>query len=203
MKSRWTILIGRTGSVLLVIGLALTIVAILPPSPSQYGGGGGIDLSPNKYKIRGSTHICTPYTGLRISITSNSSLQVYLLNIQFDQLSEEIMSWMIENDPNTNETFLGKGIDNSSVLEALLFTKIEIILLNETVSTHWNMDFFPTYIANVSMVFANPFNMTVEGDMNYHGLNALADKRRVIIPAGILLAFGLILILVYAVQQRP
>lgn len=201
MKPRWVALLGRTGSVLLVVGLALALVSMIPSAPLGFTSSSWFTLQPRKYFVHFQTIVCSPQTGIRVSVTSNVSLQLYLLAMHHLQLNEWARSWVMENFPDLNESEIWQGIYNATVLEAFLQMHLEDVLLNETVNRDQPVDFFPSKVTNVTVVISNPSLMRVDVDVDVGGITTLAAKERVVLPAEVLIASGAILVLPWPVRK--
>jgi hypothetical protein len=81
---RWITLLGRTGTVILAIGLAL-LIAWLIPSGAGYQYMWSQPIEPEQYTLRESG-VYTPQTGLQISVESTGNVNVYLLGISLPEL---------------------------------------------------------------------------------------------------------------------
>jgi len=76
---RWITLLGRTGTVILMVGLALVLFSLIS-SATEYTPGFREPISPEEYQIVHSG-VYTPQTGFQISVESTDNVHVYLLGV--------------------------------------------------------------------------------------------------------------------------
>jgi hypothetical protein len=87
---RWMTLLGRTGTVLIMVGLALVLVSLIPSySPSRGWSRGSI--ASEEYEIKQSG-VYAPQTGFQISVESTDNVEVYILGVR----PVEFDNWKIE-----------------------------------------------------------------------------------------------------------
>jgi hypothetical protein len=72
---RWPVILSRVGTVLIAIGLALFLVSLIPPAQSSNSGNGSISESWQTYYET----TLTPQQTLRVTVTANGTLDVYML----------------------------------------------------------------------------------------------------------------------------
>jgi hypothetical protein len=81
---RWIALLGRTGTVILAIGLALLIAWLIPSGAgSQFMWSQPIE--PEQYMLRESG-VYSPQNGLQISVNATDNVRVYLLGVTLVEL---------------------------------------------------------------------------------------------------------------------
>lgn len=80
---RWIAFLGKTGTVLLAISLALALMSLIPPATYSFPIHRFIEGG--MYEILWS-ETCTPKLGLSISIESNGSVYLYFLGVSRIQL---------------------------------------------------------------------------------------------------------------------
>ncbi len=198
MKSRWTEVIGRIGSVLLAIGLGLVLISAIPPTPPESILGWAYVLIPETYDLSPSSQIISPKKGLHILGASNGSFQVYLVGVHRDQLLSWIRSWVRQQFPNGEEWVLYE----ISALDAFLRTHPDDILLSMAVSDQSSFDFFPQGLTNVTVVTSNPSSAWVDVSIELGSITTLAPKERVVIPGTATSVCGLVLVFAWAIQKR-
>jgi hypothetical protein len=201
MKSRWITVLGRTGSVLLVVGLALAILSLIPTAPAGFNAMGGFDLMPRKYHVFPYTRVYSPQIGARITVTSNNSVQLFLLATHALELSEWAESWIREEYPDLDETQIWSEMYNVSVLHEFLQAHPGALLLNETVNGEYSLDYFPSKVTNATIVISNPSLMWADGDIYLKEIATLVPRERVVMPAEMLIASGVVLALPWTVQK--
>jgi len=184
---RWRIILGRGGTILLAIGLALLLVSLIPAA--QIGNFSGTWIvQPERFDTPYtpfSERVVTPQQGLHITATANSTLNVYLLEVK----SQTIYRWI-------NEHHL-EPIDSSNVtyLEEFLTSNPESIgWQNEIPNENIEFEYVPTKITNTTLVFSNPSSHFIH--VEYEGsITALVAPRSKVqtlaqwtIPIGFVLA---------------
>jgi len=204
MKPRWINLLGRIGSILLVIGLALALVSRIPLSVSRVTSTNRFILGPEKYSLYISpnyTGVYSPQMGLRISVTTNNSLQLYLLSAHPLRFTGWAKTWIAENFPNLNEAQISMGLNNASVLEALVQAHSTDVLLNEEVKGNFSTTYFPQKITNATIVVSNPSLIPVDVNVEVKGLFTVVPRERVVTPAITLIVSGIVLVLPWTIGK--
>jgi hypothetical protein len=201
MKSRWITLLGRTSSVLLVVGLALALLSLIPTAPAGFNAMGGFDLKPGKYHTFLYTRVHSPQIGARITVTSDNSVQLYLLATHSLELSEWTESWIREHYPDINETQIWSEMYNVSVLHEFLQAHPRFLILNETVNGEHSLDYFPSKVTNVTILVSNPSLTWADGKIYLKEIATLVPRERVVMPAEVLIASGVVLALPWTAQK--
>jgi len=205
LKSRVVGLLGRIGSILITMGLALTLVLSIPGKPvtGTYPPSRHIYPHSCAYIFPPSDiPVPSPQYGLRISVTLNSSLQIYFVAIHPLQLREQFLSWIKEHYPLLNETQTMMGMYNASVLGAFLQTRPpEEILLTETVNGEWSIDFFPRKATNVTVVFSNPSLVLINVDVEMTGIAIPMPKYHALMITQTLLVSGTVSTVPWAAKK--
>ena len=179
---RWTILLGRGGTVLLSIGLALLLVSLIPPAQrGSFSSGSSIYRETWRRLFEG---VQTPQQGFRISITANDTLNVYLLEVS----SQTITSWISEHYSGSinwsNSTYFEEFLEENP--ESIAWQK-------DTRDGRVEYEYIPTKITNATFILSNPSSKTVtyEYERSIIGLVGPARKARIlaqwIMPIGMLL----------------
>lgn len=109
---RWPVILGRVGTVLIAIGLALFLISLIPPAQSSNAGNGSIRESWQPYYET----TLTPQQTLRVSVTANGTLDVYMLETS----TGAIERWIAEQNPNEvgNVTYFDLFLEANSSLIA-------------------------------------------------------------------------------------
>lgn len=192
MRRRWIALLGRVGTVLLVIGLALTVVSLIPPARTGFRGSSSGTLGPARCKITSYSDVYSPKYGLQLSVESSNPIYFYLLDVRAHELVDWVKDWYTEHFLNLTELDIQRRVYNNSVLEAYLQAYPESILLEETVDGEWSRNFFPTKVANATLVVSNPSLNRVDVSIEFGGIAALAARERVLTPAQWLIPLGIL-----------
>ena len=221
---RWITLLGRLGTVILAIGLAL-LIAWLIPSGSGSWSGWSQPIEPEQYIIE-RLGVYSPQTGFQISVESTDNIRVYLLGVN----SVELDNWRTsvreaypdlddmwiriftvplifvrEAYPDLDDPQIEDIMDivwNVSVLDKGLQTHPEIILWDPPPSSSFSHELFPADTLDIMAVVANPSSNTVEVETRITDLTALAPKERVILPAILLISIGIALAIPWLVSRK-
>jgi len=220
---RWMAFMGRTGTVLLMIGLALVFVSLIPPhSPSRGSSRGSI--APQQYSITDS-RVYTPQTGFRVSVESSDSVQVFFLGLrqpEYDNWRTQLadvyfdspqmrdfytvpLVFLMEAYPDLDDIRLIDIMDimfDVAVLDKGLETHSEVIVWESPPSTAVSHEFFPTEVLHVTVIVANRSPDTVELETERVDSKMLAPKERLVLPARLLISAGIALTIVWLVWKR-
>ena len=144
---RWIIFVGRGGTVLLTIGLALLLVSFIPSA--RLTSEGGTTAVPPNWVQDFIEQILTPQQGLQITVTANGTLDVYIL---------EVSSQVLYQDLEFN--FL-----NVTGLEKFLEVNPSVIgWHNEVNNGTIEFEYVPTKVTNATFVVSNPSSEYVPVD---------------------------------------
>ena len=175
---RWITLLGRTGTVILMVGLALVLVSLPPPaSPSQSSSSGS--MSPEEYKVEQSG-VYRPQTGFQISVESTDNVRVYLIGVgllEFNNWKTQVreaypdlpymlidflvmpLMFVREAYPDLDDPQIEDIMDivwNISVLDKGLQRHPEILLWQSPPSSTLSHEFFPADVLYITVIVANP-----------------------------------------------
>ena len=189
---RWITLLGRLGTVLLMTGLALGIVWLIPSAQMGSRYKGTSSIQPEKYTTFFSMML-TPQNGLYISIQSNDSLYVYLLNIFGSTLQNWTMSWVKEQFPSLKESQIWVASQNITVLNAILESHSDIVLWKSEATNTVSKEFFPTTVSNATIVIANPSLYMIRLESEFKQVTSLGPKGRILISTQLLIPIGFVL----------
>jgi hypothetical protein len=143
---RWTVLLGRIGTTVIAIGLALFLVSLIPPTQINAGFGTPISSYPsNTWATLGEFVLTEPQT-LRVNITANGSLNVYILEVN----SSTIDNWI-------NQTSQGPvDLSNVTYLDEFLSSHSGLIgWQGEIHNGSIAFEYAPTRIVDISLVASN------------------------------------------------
>jgi hypothetical protein len=109
---RWPVILGRVGTVLIAIGLALFLVSLIPPAQSNFSNNGSIRESWTSYYET----TLTPQQTLRVNVTANGTLDVYMLETSTGAIDR----WIAELNPDQvgNVTYFDLFLEANSSLIA-------------------------------------------------------------------------------------
>jgi len=222
---RWVTLLGRIGTVILAIGLAL-LVAWLIPSGSSSWSGVSQPVEPEQYMIS-ELGVYSPQTAFRISVEASDNVRVYLLGlslVEFDNWRTQV----VEAYPDSATIFHPYTVPllffheaypeqpfpdlfgpqtqnmvwNVTVLDKGLETHPEIILWDPPPSSSFSHELFPADVLHIWVIVANPSDGTVAVDTKVWDLTTLAPKERVIRPAILFISIGIALAIPWLILRK-
>jgi len=226
---RWITLLGRIGTVILMIGLALLVFSLIPSGAgSPFGWGQPIE--PEKYMIR-ELRVYSSQTGLQISVESTDNVHVYILGVspvELDNWRTLLKETYPDSDPylemfiysytvpliffheaypeethlSLNDSQTLSMLWNIAVLDKGLQTYPEIILWDPPPSSAFSHELFPADALDIIAVVANPSSSAVEVDMEIRDLAAVAAKERVIVAARLLIPIGIALAIPWLISRK-
>jgi len=190
---RLTVLIGRIGTVLLAIGLALLLVSLIPPMGGQTSSHmSTFHLYPETWRdVHGE--VLTPQHRLNVSITANGTLNVYLLELS----SQTIYRWIDEHNPEpftvpSNVTYFQEFLQAAP--ESILWQKE---IHNETIQH----EYIPTKVTNATVVLSNPSLDTMKIDYSTSIVTLIAPTGKVQILAQWAIPIGFVLALPWLISS--
>ena len=176
---RWTTVLGRVGTVLIAISLALLLVSLIPQLPLSTARGGTY-LSQDQFSIVFNPGDLTPQQEVQVAVTVEGTLRVYLLEISVEF---QFVNGTFDYDFNLTD------------LQKLLAEHPDqIIWEREVENSYYKRNYIPTRVTNATVVFYNPSSESayVEYDVALKSSLAPGDKVRTIAycaaPIGIILA---------------
>lgn len=219
---RWVTLLGRIGTVILMIGLALLVASRIPLDTGYSGIRGPI--SPEEYRIEHS-QVYAPQTGFQISVESTDNIRVYLLGVrpvELDNWQTQVVEaypdlplmtdrfimplvFLREAYPDLDDPQIPDIMDimwDIAVLDKGLQTYPEIILWDPPPSTTLSHEFISTDELYITVMVANPSSNTVEVATKVTDLTALAAKERVVAAARLLVSIGIALAIPWLVSKK-
>jgi len=183
---RWIILFGRSGTVLLAVGLALLLASLIPTIQMSISMGSDILSQRTWSSQRTYEGILTPQHSLRFSVTANATLNVYVFEVN----TQTIYSWINEHHPDLIYLPL-----NVTYLEEFLEANLNSIGWNTTIDNgNIEHEYIPTKTTNATLAFSNPSldSTSVEWEVYMIGQVAPVTKVRTLaegaIPIGFMLA---------------
>jgi len=176
---RWTTVLGRVGTVLIAISLALLLVSLIPELQLSSTKGSMV-VRPGQFMIAFSPGSITPQQEVQVAVTVEGILNVYLLeiNVEFQFV---------------NGTF-DYNFDLTDLQELLAEHPDQIIWEREVENSDYERSYTPTRVMNATVVAYNLGSEAarLEYDMALKSSLAPGDKVRNIAyfaaPIGIILA---------------
>ena len=139
---RWTIVVGRGGTVLIAVSLALLLVSLIPQINLMTLGGRTPPISPEGVFATNS-RVLNPQQGVQVNATVEGTINLYLLEVGSSQIF-----------PGT-----GGGVLFANATELLDFLDAnpDLIIWNYTLEDEtFERSYIPTKVANATLVFHNP-----------------------------------------------
>jgi hypothetical protein len=165
---RWSIVLGRGGTVLLAFSLALLLVSLIPPMTVS-----GQEISQVISSASWQTYsigTLTPEQTLHMSITTNGTAHAYLL----ETWPSNVYDWIAEQHQNltnfTNVTYFDQFLDANPTLIAW-----QLAIVNGTV----DHEYFPATIVNVTLAISNHGSNSVSIDYQSSLANSVAPTAEV------------------------
>jgi hypothetical protein len=144
---RWPVLLGRIGTTVIAIGLALFLVSLIPPTQINALIGLPISSCPsNTWTTLIDELVLTEPQTLRVNITANGNLNVYILEVN----SSTIDNWI-------NQTYLGPlDFSNVTYLDEFLSSHSGLIGWQGEIRNGTSaFEYAPTRIVDISLVASN------------------------------------------------
>ena len=177
---RWTTILGRGGTTLIAISLALLLVSLIPQI-TLISYSGGTSVSPEQVSTTNS-QVLNPQQEVQVAVTVEGTLTVYLLEINVEVQF-------------VNGTFFDYNFNVADLQELLQEHPDRVIWEREVENGDYKRSYTPTRVMNATIVFYNPSDSEtayVEYDVALKSSLAPRDKVRTIAycaaPIGIVLA---------------
>ena len=150
--NRLLALTSRIGTALVAIGLALLLISLIPSGSSANSQQSNVSISPSTYYQVFAQDFVTPQESVTLTVTSDNSIDVYLLEVS----SATLFHWIVSNYgtkyfyPSNNVTYLKAFLGNFS----------QTIAYSQKSTTSFSHQYIPTKIANVTFIVSNPTTLT-------------------------------------------
>jgi hypothetical protein len=177
---RWTTIIGRGGTTLIAISLALLLVSLIPSIQthrSEESGG----LSSGGMRILLNAQNFNPQQEIEVAVTVEGKVTVYLLEIDLE----------LNFNPNTGFDYDFNSTDLQEVLEE---QHDKVIWEHEVENGDYKRSYSPTRVMNATLVAYNPDSESAYLEANVALQSGLAPKDKVqniaywTAPIGVILA---------------
>jgi hypothetical protein len=174
---RWTNILGRGGTTLIAISLALFLVSIIPQIDLITYASSTV-VSPGEVYTTGSQGL-NPQQGVQLKVTVEGTLKVYLLDVGSEK-----------PDPETDMLF----VDAAELQEFLDSSPNPIIWDDDLDDDSFDRYYTPTRVMNATLAFYNPSSETAYVEYNVMLKSSLAPGGKVrtiayfAAPIGIILA---------------
>jgi len=182
--SRWTVLVGRIGTVLMSVGLALLLISLIPAREQTYSVYGST-LQPSRFFFSGPSFMLNPQRGIRVAVNSSDELTIYLVQSNYSYIS----NWLYNNTPAGDYSRMWE----TSMLEAFFGNHSDIISYLRNITGEVEFEYIPTMVEQAVLVFANYGNATVTYRSQISMINLVAPSRKMLMTAEIVIPIGLVL----------
>lgn len=181
---RWIIFLGRGGTVLITISLAMLLVSLIPSA--QLATSAGTTAVPPKWVQSFIETTLTPQQGLQITIWANGTLDVYILEVS----SQVLYEWV------------GDDFLNVTDLEEFLEANPGLIgWYDEVRNGRIKHEYVPTKVTNATLVFSNPSSEYVPVDYEASRTSRIAPETKVRNLAQWTIPIGFVLSLPWLTQM--
>ena len=184
---RWIIFLGRGGTVLITMSLALLLASLIPPAQIGTFGGGAHVRSKTFEPLSYYEPVLTPQQGLQVTMTANGTLNVYLLEVS----TQTLYDWINEHYPEQEMTF--PYFFNVTRLEEFLEANPDSIGWQGEMR-EGKIEYVPTKVTNATLIFSNPSSDYIIVDYEGSITSLVAPRTKVrnlaqwTIPIGFVLA---------------
>ncbi len=182
---REVLLLSRAGTVLIAIDLALLLVSILPASPPLIYTW-NVPVGPEMFQPAYPIQLVTPQQSLRVNVTIQGTLDVFLLQLSLDTLargttnsSAQSLQSFLQANPQTR-IFSQRATNQSLVLP----------------------EYLPTEVTNVTLVLSNPTKISAKSEDSFALSESLAPEARVRTLAGWTIPIGFVTTLPWLAEIR-
>jgi hypothetical protein len=181
---RWTTLVGRTGTVLISVSLALMLISLIPAREQTYSSYSST-LQPSRFFFSSIPFTLNPQQGIRVAVNSSDELTVYTVQSNYSYIS----NWLYNNTPAGNYS----RIWETGMLEAFFGNHSNIISYQQNVTGEFEFEYIPKMVEQAILVFANYGNVTVTYRCQISIINLVAPSRKMFMTAEIIIPIGLVL----------
>jgi len=182
---RWKVLVGRVGTVLMAVGLALLLIGLIPTREETYEPYEQT-MEASQFSFSPFQLILNPQRGIRVTVEADNELKVYILQTDYGNVSQ----WIYDNLPDPKNH---SRIQEISMLEAFLGNHSNIISYERSVTGEVEFEYTPTKVEQAMIVFANYGNTTVTCEHQVHMISLVAPSKKILMTAEITIPIGLVL----------
>lgn len=181
---KWMVLVGRVGTVLMAVGLALLLISLIPTREETY--------EPYEQTLEASQFSYSPFQltlnpqrGIRVRTQADNELKVYILQTNYEYIS----NWLFNNTPAGNYSRMWE----TGMLEAFLGNHSNVISYERIITGEVEFEYIPTKVEQAMLVFANHSNTTVTSEHQIHIINLVAPSIKMLMTAEVTIPIGLVL----------
>ena len=171
---RLKIILGRSGTTLVAISLALLLVSVIP-QPQYYRSEGSGNRLPERFSIISSQQDLTPQQELDITVTVEGTVKIYLLEMHSQ------LQFSVDNGTEEGLEELNKSLNQVEQLvkETIETQPDKIIWEREIQNGSHHRIYIPTRIINATLVIYNPTSEMVHTEHTVLLKSSLAPTEKV------------------------
>lgn len=179
---------GRAGTVLLVVGVAVALVSFIPPAGGSTIGASGHFPPIEMSEVMNFPYLITPQQQIKLTVEAEGLVLVHILEVSQGYLLE----WIIERFPE-----LRPGELNITVMEAFLDAHPDsLIFTDEDRTISWVLT--PKRLLKVIAVMTN-----VDDDPSGVSYEWSVERSTILVPAEVTLPQALVLVTLGIVLAVP
>ena len=198
--SRLNVLSGRAGATFIALGLALTLVSLIPARQDfEYDS---VYFVNKETFAMGYSLVLTPQHVLKLTASANRTVSLYLIGKSSTYLYEWMSNQYLVLYGDNNDPYMINDAYamNVSLLDSFIDAHPQSILIEESVDTESrSFEYSPTKVTNATLIFANRGDSITAVNSQTILSNVIGPKR-VILPAQILVPLGAILVLPWLIS---
>jgi type IV secretory pathway VirB6-like protein len=184
--SRQATLVGRIGTVLISVGLALLLVSLIPAGQQGYPSSGEQYLAASNFNYAGYFLYLNPQRGIHVNITTDRELRVYV----FGNNSMYVMNWIYSHLPDPNNF---TRVADTFMLDALLGNNTNLIEYQINVTGQAEFDYTPSEVEEATLIFANYGSEPAQYKYEVTIVSTIAPVAKLQITAAVTIPIGLVL----------
>jgi hypothetical protein len=184
---RLTVLLGRGGTTVLAIGLALFLVSLIPSVPTGSYLGNGYTNGKTWQTLDGDT-VLIPQQTLHIAVTTNGTLNVYVLEVS----SRTIYEWITARADSEHYSGLIDFFNVTYFDEFLGSNPGSIVWQDEIHDGTIDYEYVPTKIVNVTLTVSNHSPDVVSADYAWSLSRSVAPASKVRILSEFAIPIGVV-----------
>jgi hypothetical protein len=182
--NRWLALVSRIGTTLTAIGLALLLISLIPSSSSGTSSETGTQIQAGTFSTP-FEDIMSPQESVTLTVTSDRSIDVYLVEVS----SSFLFQWINSHYGNTGKY----AYNNVTYLKSFLGNFAQSIAYSQKATLSFNYQYIPTKVTNASLILSNPSSFAATLQVSYKVSQQVAPASKVATLADWTIPIGLVM----------
>jgi hypothetical protein len=178
--------VGRIGTVLISVGLALLLVSLIPSGQQRYSSFGNVSLAPLHFDFSFSYLDLNPQRGIHVNITTDKELRVYVIGNN----SAYVFNWISTHMPAPSNRTQGQ---ETFLLDAFVGNNTSLIKYAANVTGQTQFDYTPSEIEEATLIFANYGSESAQYSYDVTIVTSIAPAAKLQITAAVTVPVGLVL----------